>query len=295
MSKVLDKVALAALASGCDYVDPGGSTALYARLQQHHAEFARRGRTAVVCVGWIAGLSELLPKALLAQARRRYELIDEFHAICGDNNRWSRTATRDVVEYLRRGHSLRQIGLLRRGVWVGRNPLTMWRWFDLPQPVGRVRAMLRLTEEFTRVVEGTSFREVSANFALMSFRSILVLARVLDSRIPVERAVDMIDRARLADQRRFHLRSFVAAQVRGAVDGSPVSESRVILCPDHNRATGAAAAVAAAQIAGGSAAAGVFYASDIMDAERFVSDFVELGFPIVSEQQGVRDPVLRMA
>lgn len=295
MSRVIDKVALAALEAGAHYVDPGGSAALYARLTPKNAAFQERGLAAVVCAGWIAGLSELLPAALLAETRRRFERIDGFHAICGDNNLWSPTATRDVVEYLRRGDSFRQISLLRRGKRVARNPLTMWRSFDLPEPVGRVRGLCRLTEEFSRVVEGAPYPQVGSYFALTSLSSLLVFARARDPRISMERAIEMLNQARLADQTRFHLNSFVAAQADGFLGNGASRVSQVILCPDHNRATGSAAAVAASHLAKGPAKPGAHYASEAFDAERFVADFSALGFPLIDMQEGARDIVPRVA
>ncbi|MEE3922525.1 methyltransferase [Micromonospora sp. BRA006-A] len=57
--QVLDRVAVAALAAGADYVDAGGDEPLYDRLAGR--DLAAQGRVALVTAGMMPGLSGLLP------------------------------------------------------------------------------------------------------------------------------------------------------------------------------------------------------------------------------------------
>jgi Saccharopine dehydrogenase NADP binding domain len=59
---VLDRVAKAALAAGCDYVDPGGDEPVMSRLDR--AAIAAAGRRVVLVAGVMPGLSSLLPRWL---------------------------------------------------------------------------------------------------------------------------------------------------------------------------------------------------------------------------------------
>jgi uncharacterized protein YbjT (DUF2867 family) len=280
MRAVRDSIATAALAVGRHYVDPGGSQVLHQLLRPRHAEAAAKGIHLVVCSGWIAGVSEIFPFWVLEKARAQFDSIDELHAVSGDNNVWSASATDDVIDFVRRGNPWQTLGRRRHGRWHRQNFFGMWRSYDLPAPLATQRTFSRYNDEFACRADDLPYAEVRSCVALVSPRTVLTLGLIRALRgMSHEYASRLLNRARARDQRRFGRRSFVAAQITGRSASSMTTLSGAILCDDHYRATGTAAAVSALLIAAGKALKpGLAYVAEAFDPEHYIDKLAQFDF-----------------
>lgn len=93
--RLLDAVALAALAAGAHYVDPGGDDPLHRRIVHHDW----RGRSAVVSAGMLPGLSGLLPLDLVGE----FDSIDRVTGYAGGIERFSPAGAEDFLASLSNG------------------------------------------------------------------------------------------------------------------------------------------------------------------------------------------------
>ncbi|WP_042693426.1 saccharopine dehydrogenase NADP-binding domain-containing protein, partial [Azospirillum sp. B506] len=93
--RLLDAVALAALAAGAHYVDPGGDDPLHRRIV--HRDW--RGRSAVVSAGMLPGLSGLLPLDLVGE----FDSIDRLTGYAGGIERFSPAGAEDFLASLSDG------------------------------------------------------------------------------------------------------------------------------------------------------------------------------------------------
>ncbi len=286
MQLVQDIVGAAAISQHKDYVDPGGSHALFDRLEALRASKPQWQGSATISAGWISGLSEVFPRYLLELARSSIDDIDELAAVFGDSNSWSRVATVDVVNFVRGpDNPMETLGVLRNGKWAQRNILNIWRHIDLPVPVGRQLVFCRHSREFDSFAAELNLSRVEANVALISLRTLLLMRWLRSARwIGTDQAASMLDRARRRDRSKRGIPSFVGATISGRKDGDNRQLSGIMLGEDHYKATGTAAAVAALMTANRETAPGVNFLARAVDAREFMRRYCAFGFkPIVVE------------
>ena len=78
-SAVRERVAAAALAGGCHYVDPGGYTPLFPILSSRRPEIRAKRLTFLLTLGILPGLSELFPVYV---ARTCFDQVEGFEYAC---------------------------------------------------------------------------------------------------------------------------------------------------------------------------------------------------------------------
>lgn len=149
-SAVRERVAAAALAGGCHYVDPGGYTPLFPILSSRRPEIRAKRLTFLLTLGILPGLSELFPVYV---ARTCFDQVEGFEYACVGRDRWTFPSAWDIAwgvgnigngeapVYYEQGVR-RQAGLLASG-----------RRMDLPAPVGRHTVFRLMRDDLQRFVE----------------------------------------------------------------------------------------------------------------------------------------------
>ena len=93
-SAVRERVAAAALAGGCHYVDPGGYTPLFPILSSRRPEIRAKRLTFLLTLGILPGLSELFPVYV---ARTCFDQVEGFEYACVGRDRWTFPSAWDIA------------------------------------------------------------------------------------------------------------------------------------------------------------------------------------------------------
>ena len=93
-SAVRERVAAAALAGGCHYVDPGGYTPLFPILSSRRPEIRAKRLTFLLTLGILPGLSELFPVYV---ARTCFDRVEGFEYACVGRDRWTFPSAWDIA------------------------------------------------------------------------------------------------------------------------------------------------------------------------------------------------------
>jgi hypothetical protein len=254
-------VAAAALASGADYVDPGGDDALRARLS---ARPLPAGRVALIAAGVRPGLTELLPRWLAAQG---LEPPLTLTAYLGTMDRMTRASAEDFLLSLSEGHGEPQ-GFWRAGSRHSRG-LDPRAEVSLPFFRGPVVAYPYLSAEAERMARGLRLAEARCYYVFESSGNILaVLSRL---RQQLRQGLEL---GRLADEliRAVDIEMFgrtpvehLVMQMDGRAAGAPASRLVVLRAVSTYELTAVVTAMAAEHILAGSVPAGAHAASDVFD------------------------------
>lgn len=257
--KVLDRVALAALASGADYIDVGGDDLL------HHLLPAQLppGRRVVLSAGMLPGLSGLFPKVLAAS----FERVEAVRCYAVGLGRLSTTAAEDFLLSLGNGYGQALMGWCEGRVI--KSAVLADEHFERPWLVGGpVTAYPYLTTEQQRLFTDLRVREAQAYNLFDGGHLRATLGRIQGS--PPERRHTAENIAALVQASALDLAGrtpyqLLAVEMEGLQHGEPQQATAWLCATDGSALTGTVAAICALQLA--RLPEGTHYAAQVMDAD----------------------------
>ena len=280
-SAVRERVAAAALAGGCHYVDPGGYTPLFPILSSRRPEIRAKRLTFLLTLGILPGLSELFPVYV---ARTCFDQVEGFEYACVGRDRWTFPSAWDIAwgvgnigngeapVYYEQGVR-RQAGLLASG-----------RRMDLPAPVGRHTVFRLMRDDLQRFVEESGISEAHVygnNWGRwVTLATVLVrLAGWYGTERRLAQSARLIMRAAELDMRGRKPGFMLHLRMRGTLRGQPRSVVRTLFLEDTYRATGLCAAIGA-RLAAEGMEPDVFRAAQMPDPQAFMRHFLAQGYVI---------------
>ncbi len=283
-SAVRERAAVAALAGGCHYVDPGGYTPLFSLLSSRVQEIRARGLTFLLTLGILPGLSELLPVYV---AQEDFDQAEGFEYASVGRDRWTFPSAYDIAWgignigngeapiYYEQGVR-RQAGLLASG-----------RRMDLPAPVGNHAVFRLMRDDLQAFVEASGIREAHAygnNWGRwVSLATVLVrLTGWYGSERRLAQSARLIMKAAEWDMRGRKPGFMLHLRMRGIRNGQPRRVARTLFLEDTYRATGLCAAIGARLVLEGMEP-GVFRAAQMPVPDRFMRHFLAQGYAIAGE------------
>ena len=280
-SAVRERVAAAALAGGCHYVDPGGYTPLFPILSSRRPEIRAKRLTFLLTLGILPGLSELFPVYV---GRTCFDQVEGFEYACVGRDRWTFPSAWDIAwgvgnigngeapVYYEQGVR-RQAGLLASG-----------RRMDLPAPVGRHTVFRLMRDDLQRFVEESGISEAHVygnNWGRwVTLATVLVrLAGWYGTERRLAQSARLIMRAAELDMRGRKPGFMLHLRMRGTLRGQPRSVVRTLFLEDTYRATGLCAAIGA-RLAAEGMEPDVFRAAQMPDTQAFMRHFLAQGYVI---------------
>ena len=280
-SAVRERVAAAALAGGCHYVDPGGYTPLFPILSSRRPEIRAKRLTFLLTLGILPGLSELFPVYV---ARTCFDQVEGFEYACVGRDRWTFPSAWDIAwgvgnigngeapVYYEQGVR-RQAGLLASG-----------RRMDLPAPVGRHTVFRLMRDDLQRFVEESGISEAHVygnNWGRwVTLATVLVrLAGWYGTERRLAQSARLIMRAAELDMRGRKPGFMLHLRMRGTLRGQPRSVVRTLFLEDTYRATGLCAAIGA-RLAAEGMEPDVFRAAQMPDPQAFMRHFLAQGYVV---------------
>ncbi|QJI37722.1 saccharopine dehydrogenase NADP-binding domain-containing protein [Pseudomonas sp. ADAK13] len=257
--KVLDRVALAALASGADYLDVGGDDPL------HHVLPAQLppGRRVVLSAGMLPGLSGLFPKVLAAS----FERVDTVRCYAVGLGRLSTTAAEDFLLSLGNGYGQASMGWAEGRAVKSAVPAD--EHFERPWLVGgAVTAYPYLTTEQQRLFTALRVPQAEGYNLFDGGHLRAALGRIQGSppalRHSAENVASLVQASALdlAGRTPYQL---LAVEMEGLQHGEPQQASAWLRAGDGSALTGTVAAICALQWA--RLPKGTHYAAQVMDAD----------------------------
>ncbi|MFV2198407.1 saccharopine dehydrogenase NADP-binding domain-containing protein [Nocardiopsis sp. LOL_012] len=278
---LVDRVALAALAAGADYVDVTGDEPVRAALT---GSPLLRGRTAVVSAGLLPGLSALLPRRTAA----RHGLV-RLRAHAGGLERCTEAAAGDLL--------LSLPGAADQDAVFG-TPLAAWRGGRAAPRALRAADAVRaphfptpgfvqpfLTEEVRRLAADLALGEAEWFNVHLGERSRTLLSslagRPLADLAGAAAALRRAAALDLAGREPFYLLVLETADARGR------ERTLVLRTADGYRTTGHVGAWTVHEVLEGRIPRGVHHAADVLDPERSVTAlFADPGTGTLREYEG---------
>ncbi len=261
--RILDRVAVAALNAGADYVDAAGDDPVHDLV----AGWAPRAgeRTVIVSAGMMPGLSGLLPRWV---AGHGFERLDRLTAYVGGLDRFTTAAAGDYLASLRNGYG-EPLAAWRHGQ---RAPGTLepLRDVHLPFFAGTVTAYPFLGTETERLAHALSIDEVSWYNVFADGHALAAINRLQAS---IQVGGDLASAARelvaaaeldVAGRTPYQLLLF---QVDGHARGAARTRSVMLRATDSYRLTGCVTALATAALLAGQVSTGVHYAANVLDSQ----------------------------
>lgn len=260
--QILERVAVAALAAGADYVDPGGDAVVARRLTD--VDWTREGRTALLTAGMMPGLSGLLPRWL---ARDGFDRTSRLTAYVGGLGRLTRVGAADYLLSLGSGIG-QPLAAWRNGGRVLRalQPLT-----DVALPFFPTGATAYpfLTPETERLALALGLADVSWYTVFEGDHMRSTLGR-LQSAIAGrgDLAAGAAELSRAADLDLFGREPYqtMVVELHGEAGGLPRHRTAVLRATDAHELTGAVTALATTAVIGGAVEPGVRFAAEALDA-----------------------------
>lgn len=276
-----DRVARAAVARGCHYVDPGGDEDVVAQLVEDWDEPRRAGVAAIFYAGWIPGLSGALARWVDELARERMTSVEAVELFCGDRNVWSETGFADALSLFARypGPLLYEHGEPVTGSLADRGA---WRRVALPEPLGPRLAFVCFMSELREHARSSDARVASYVVPLMSPLTAAAMGTgsALVERMPGV-AARLVRGATARDARRRPPVGVLAASARGEREGRPARLTATVLETRHYWVTGVVCATAVELLlAGELAAPGCRYLCDAAEPGRLIGELRERGLHV---------------
>jgi Saccharopine dehydrogenase NADP binding domain len=219
VSELRDTVAQAALRARSHYVDVAGLGLVREGMIAHDQEFCNLGLACVVSAGWLPGMTELLPAYSLAVSRARMNAIHSVTVYSGDSGKWSDSAMRDIVWYLRK-FGRQRLRYIHNGEWVRAKLTEVLIKKDLGTPIGRrlfSLSCLSETAEWMGRLDGCDGR---AYTYLPSRRTAIVGSLIALLPLPGDLAVRSMRQALLANS--LPAGGFCIVEIQGREDAHEV-------------------------------------------------------------------------
>jgi Saccharopine dehydrogenase NADP binding domain len=264
--RFLDRVALAALSAGADYVDAAGDDPVHERLASFVPPAGEH--TVIVSAGMMPGLSGLLPRWL---ASHGFDRLDRLTAYVGGLDRFTLAAAGDYLASLRNGYG-ESLASWRNG---RRAPATLepLRDIELPFFAGPITAYPFLSTETERLARALKIGEVNWYNVFGDGRALAAISRLhgsIHAGVDLDvAAVELVAAAEIdvAGRTPYQLLVF---QLDGETGGMARTRSLMLRARDSYRLTGCVAAFATAVLLRGDVHPGLHYAADVLDPEGVV-------------------------
>jgi hypothetical protein len=264
--RILDRVAVAALSAGADYVDAAGDDPVHDLLAGWTSPAGER--TAIVSAGMMPGLSALIPRWI---AGHDFDHLDRLTAYVGGLDRFTFAAAGDYLASLSNGYGT-SLAAWQHGqrVTCALEPL---RDVHVPFFTGPVTAHPYLSVETERLARALSINEVSWYNVFVEGQALAAVNRLQAS---LHSGADLASAARelvaaseldVAGRTPYQLLLF---QLDGQAQGSTRTRSVMLRASDSYRLTGCITAHATAALLAGEISAGVHYAADVLNPQTVV-------------------------
>jgi Saccharopine dehydrogenase NADP binding domain len=276
---VRDRVALAALAAGAHYVDPGGDVALHKLIGALDPSLRRHGLGFVLSAGWVTGMTGVLPTFAVDTAEDHLDRIESVELLYGDCSDWSTAGFEDVLDHVLH-HS--DFGWYEHGRWIpggGLRLLRRPRRQRLPGDFGKAQTIPHFERELTRIGAVRAYPRVVAWVAPLIGNWDTLRLMVLGRRSP-ERAARLLGELMERERAKRECHGFVKVNVDGERDGGPAQVRAVALMARGQEWIPGAVCATAVRHVLDAPRPGLAYLADAVDARAFVADLAERGLDV---------------
>jgi hypothetical protein len=267
---VMDRVAVAALAAGCDYVDPAGEAA---QAAIERLPWAAAGRRAVLSAGMLPGLSALLPRALARSLPRPPHRLT---AYCGGRDRFTVRGASDYLASLSNGFG-EPLAMFRAGARVSRG-LQPQRDVALSGFSPNVTAYPYLSTESERLARDLGLHELRWYNVFDGAHTLAAIGRVQASAQGAGAAEEL---ARASELDLFGSRSYQCLLLEFEMVEPAQTERFIIRGESANALSGATVALAVRGILDAEVPPGCGLAEAVLDPERSWQRLQECGVAVL--------------
>lgn len=277
--RILDRVAWAAFAAGCDYVDAGGDEPVYKALSDRDTG----ARVAVLTAGMMPGLTGLLPRWL---ARQRLDEVSRLTAYVGTMDRLTPAGAADYLLSLGGAYGESQAAW-RGGTRVLRtlNPMTE---AALPFFPGRVDAYPYLSFETERTARALGLSDVDwfnvFDGGTHMMKALSRLQGAMTGQTDVGPAAAELTRAAALDLFGREPYQLMVFELTGLHEGEPATRTLVLRGNDTYELTGLVVALATTAVLGGEVPPGAHFAAEVLPPEAVVEELRGLKAVTMLEQ-----------
>jgi hypothetical protein len=260
--RIMDRVALPALAAGADYVDPGGDEPVYFRLAVPGS--MPTGRIAILTACMMPGLSGLLPRFL---ARQGFDRTTRLTAYVGGRGDLTKAGAADYILSLA-SSGRDSLAAWRNGARVVRalKPLVE---VDLPFFPSGVTAHPFLSYETERVARSLQLEEVSWYNVFEGGRMLSALGRLQGAAAEADLSTAIKTLVHAAELDRFGRLSYqlFVLQLEGQTGGRPLRRTLMLRGTDAHDLTAAITTRAVTAMLNGEVQPGLHFAADALSPE----------------------------
>ncbi|MDR3088834.1 MAG: saccharopine dehydrogenase NADP-binding domain-containing protein [Desulfobulbaceae bacterium] len=280
-SQIRERVALAALAQGCHYVDPGGYTPLFSLLAAHSERIREAGVTFLLTLGVLPGLSELLPVYV---AGKEFDQVEHFVCAAVGRDFWTYASARDIAWGVGNIGNGESPVYYEKGLRKMAGLLTSASKIHLPPPVGRHTVFRLMRDDLQEFVAASGIQSAHAygnNWGCWTTLA-TVLARALrlyGSEKRLDWAARLIMKAAAIDMGGKKPGFMLHLHMRGRCGGAARELTRFLFFEETYRATGICAAIGA-QLAAQGMRPGVFRAAQFPNPCLFMEYFQAAGYSL---------------
>lgn len=269
--RILDRVALAAVAAGADYVDAGGDEPVYESLSAR----ALGARRAVLNAGMMPGLTGLLPRWLAGPG---FEPHGRLTGYVGTMDRLTPAGAAEYLLSLGNGHGMSQAAW-RHGERAAR-ALTPLTDVELPYFPGRVNAYPFLSTETERTARLLGLDELDwytvYDGGTHMMNALSRLQGAMTGQSALAPAAAELTRAAALDMFGRDPYQLLVFELTGTVAGAQVARYAAVRGSDTYELTGLVAAMSTIAILTGQVPAGVHFATDVLDPDLVVDELRRL-------------------
>jgi hypothetical protein len=280
---VRERVAKAALARKCHFVDSGGYTPLFQALDAR--EIADAGLSFFLGAGILPGLAEIFPPYV---ADREFDAVESMeYAIIG-RDAWTLPSAYDIAWGIGNVGKNEAAGYFERGKYKEAGPLRSARRFVLPRPVGGHLLFRLMREDMREFIEarGIPSADVYGNNwgVWVSLATLVIrLAGLHTTEDRLKLAAKLIMAASRLDMRGKKPGFMLHLGMSGRRDGAGRSVRRTLYFSDTYRATGLCAAITARRILEEGLGPGLYRGASLPDPAAFMNLFLAQGYEITGE------------
>jgi hypothetical protein len=280
---VRERVAKAALAHKCHFVDPGGYTPLFHALDAR--QIANSGLSFFLGAGIFPGLSEIFPPYV---ADKEFDVVESMeYAIIG-RDAWTLPSAYDIAWGVGNMGKDEAAGYFEQGNYKEARLLRSVRRLRLPLPIGRhvlFRLMREDMREFIQARDIPTADVYSNNWGVwVSLATIAIrLAGLYTTEDRLRLAAKLVMTASRLDMRGKEPGFMLHLRMSGLRGGGRRSVRRTVYFTDTYRATGLCAAIGARRILEGDQGVGLVRGASLPDPSGFMRLLLAQGYEVTGE------------
>ena len=278
---ILNRVALAAIANKCHYIDTSGEEQVLDSLADRQHEIKQENLVCLLSAGWMPGLSEVLPIYADNLAHQKFDSVNSLELYFADASDWSTTGTIDQLEFLfqnRSGISLFFKQYIKQ--WKQKDiAIKKAKSVILPNPLGKQKVYLCYFENIKKFVAKTNY-PIESYIAWLNWQTFAtVLYLRLFFKPTHSKAQQIFKRLYVKNhKKRGGNGGFIVATVNGQSQGKKQKLTVSLFERRHYWLTGVVPATAARMILENKiSATGCHYLGEAVNAVDFMQELAKVG------------------